>query len=134
MPEKDPLLLKGEDFLRDGEYRKYEMTIESAEHITRDSSEGPTDGLLLRFVGANKPLFCPDGKLNQRLLKAETGTDNANDLAGNKITMIPVMGDWFGERNTLAVRILVTGNKPKPGIKSSAFGTPVNGMRIGGGE
>lgn len=131
MADKDPHLLKGEDFLVDGKYLSFTLEISKAEHVTRKNSEGELSGTLLWFVGAKKPLFCPDEKINQRLLKSECGTIDPEQLVGCKVTMIPVKGNWFGETNTLAIRILVTGDKPRPSIKAKVFGKPVTGLEIG---
>lgn len=128
--KKDETLLKGEDLLSAGEYRSFSLQIESAEIAERENEGGRKTGLLIRFVKAKKPFFAPIDQLNFRLIRAELGTVEPSELAGKKLTLIPVKGDWFSEQNTLAIRVLVTGNKPKPKISRRAFGESVVGLKI----
>jgi hypothetical protein len=128
---KDPTLIKGEDLLINGAYRQVTMTISKASIERRKNESGEKEGILLYFEKATKPLFCPLDQLNHRMLKAELGTTDPAQMIGKSITIIPVKGDWFGETNTLAVRVLVTGSKPKPRVGKKAFGEPVTGLKIG---
>lgn len=130
MTGKDPLLLKGEDLLKDGEYKAFTLVIESAEWAKRQNEQGEKEGLLIHFERAKKPLFAPDQQLNFRLIRAELGTTEPKELAGKQLTLIPTKGDWFGDKNTLAIRVLVTGDKPRPRIGKSAFGQSVVGMKV----
>lgn len=128
--EKDPTLIRGEDFLVKGEYRSFTFPIKSAEFVERKSERGCVRGLLIYFEGAKKPLFCPEDKTNFRMIRTEIGTVEPAEMVGKKLTMIPVKGDWYGAKNALAVRVIVTGDKPKPNITSKAFGTPVTGLKV----
>lgn len=130
MQTKDPTLLKGEDLLADGEYKAFTLTIESAEWAKRQNESGIKEGLLIHFERAKKPLFAPDQQLNYRLIRAELGSVIPEELAGQKLTLIPVKGDWFGDRNTLAIRVMITGDKPRPRIGKTAFGTSVVGTKV----
>jgi len=127
---KDPTLIKGEDLLIKGSYRQLTMTIAKASIQKRKNESGEKEGLLIYFEKAIKPLFCPMDQLNYRMLKAELGTTDPEAMVGKKLTIIPVKGDWFGEPNTLAVRVLVTGDKPKPRVGKKAFGEPVTGLKV----
>ena len=132
MPVKDETLLKGEDLLVKGEYKSFTLVIAKAATVQRKNESGETlTGLLLHFEKARKPLFAPMDQLNYRMLRAELGTVEPDAMVGKKVTLIPVKGNWFGERNTLAIRVLVTGDKPKPRVGKTAFGEPVTGLRIG---
>ncbi|MEM0925976.1 MAG: hypothetical protein AAGJ83_08060 [Planctomycetota bacterium] len=126
---KDEALLKGEDLLIEGEYRRFTLTIGTAALVDHETEDGKQRGLMLHFTKAKKPLFCPIDKLNHRLLKAELGTNVPEEIQGKQITVIPVSGNWFGQSNVLAVRILVTGDKPKPMVSKRSFGWPVEGLR-----
>lgn len=130
MTHKDPTLLKGEDLLANGEYKAFQLTIASAEWAKRQNESGVKEGLLIHFERAQKPLFCPEQQVNYRLLRAELGTLEPDELVGQVVTLIPVKGDWFGDRNTLAIRVMVTGDKPRPRIGKSAFGTSVVGTKV----
>ena len=130
MAGKDPTLIKGEDFLVNGVYTKFELTIESAEIAERENEGGKKRGLLIHFKKAKKPFFAPYDQLNYRMIRAELGTIEPEELAGKKLTLIPVKGDWFGESNTLAIRVLVTGDKPKPRVGKKAFGEVVTGFKV----
>jgi hypothetical protein len=127
---KDPTLIKGEDLLINGSYRQLTLTVSKASVQTRKNESGEKEGLLIYFEKATKPLFCPLDQLNYRMIKAELGTTDPAAMVGKKLTIIPVKGDWFGERNTLAVRVLVTGSKPKPRVGKAAFGEPVTGLKV----
>lgn len=124
-------LIKGEDLLIDGEYKSFALEIAKAEWADRENEGGTKHGLLLHFTKAKKPFFAPIDQLNFRMIKAEHGTCEPAELVGKKITLIPVKGNWFGEANTLALRVLVTGDKPRPRVGKKAFGEPVTGLRVG---
>lgn len=131
MPPKDESLIKGEDLLIDGEYRSFSLEIAKAEWADRENEGGKKHGLLIHFAKAKKPFFAPIDQLNFRMIKAEHGTCEPAELIGKKITLIPVKGNWFGESNTLSLRVLVTGDKPRPRVGKKAFGEPVTGLRVG---
>lgn len=127
---KDPALIKGEDLLIKGVYRKVELTIKSASIATRDNESGTKEGLLIYFDGAQKPFFAPTDQVNYRMIKAELGTVAPPEMVGKQLTLIPVVGDWFGDKNVLAARVLVTGDKPKPKVGKKAFGESVVGLKV----
>lgn len=129
---KDESLVKGEDFLVKGEYKSITLEIEKAEWADRENEGGKKHGLLIHFKSAKKPFFAPIDQLNYRMIRAELGTCEPVDLVGKKLTLMPVKGNWFGESNTLAIRVLVTGDKPRPRVGKKAFGESVVGLRIKG--
>ena len=96
----------------------------------RDNKGGKKTGLLIHFEKASKPLFCPIDQLNYRMVRAELGTVIPEEMIGKNLTLIPVKGDWFGEYNTLAIRVLVTDDKPCPGVGREAFGESVVGVKV----
>ena len=129
--EKDESLLRGEDFLVEGEYRAYTLEIRAAESVSRKGQDGAErEGILIYFQKAKKPFFAPDDKLNQRLIRCELGTLVPEQMVGKSLTLIPVMGNWFGVQNGLAIRVAVTGDKPKPQVSKSSFGTVVTGVKV----
>jgi hypothetical protein len=127
---KDPSLIKGEDLLVNGEYKQFSLEIVGCEWADRENEGGKKHGLLISFKNAKKPFFAPIDQLNYRMIRAEHGTCEPSELIGKKLTLIPVKGNWFGELNTLAIRVLVTGDKPRPRVGKTAFGTPVVGLRV----
>ena len=128
--DKDPALVKGEDLLVKGEYIKATVTIEKAEVVKRKNESGTKEGLLLYFKSGKKPFFAPFDQVNYRLIRSECGTTEPSELIGKRITLIPVVGNWFGGENELALRVLVSADKPKPKISKSAFGKPVVGLKV----
>lgn len=128
---KDPTLIKGEDLLVNGEYRQFSLEIVKCEIAERENEGGIKRGLLIYFAKAKKPFFAPADQLNYRMIRAEHGSCEPQDLIGKSLVLIPVKGNWFGEENTLAIRVLVTGDKPRPRVGRSAFGTPVVGLKVG---
>jgi hypothetical protein len=128
---KDPALLKGENLMRAGVYDAFTLTIKTAENTTRKVESGETKtGLLLHFEKASLPLFAPKDQLNYRLIRAELGSVEPSELVGRELTLIPTVGDWFSERNILAIRVMVTGDKPKPKVSKKSFGTSIVGRRV----
>ena len=128
--QKDETLIKGEDFLIDGVYKSFTLKIASAEMADRKSEGGKMHGLLIHFEKAKKPFFAPEGQVNYRLIGSELGTQDPKKLIGKELTLIPVKGDWFGDKNTLALRVLVTGEKPKPKISAKVFGKSLVGFKV----
>lgn len=128
--KKDETLIKGEDFLIDGEYKSFTLEVDSVEWADRENEGGSKHGLLVYFKKAKKPFFAPVDQLNFRMIRAELGTTEPSALAGKKLTLIPVKGNWFGESNTLAIRVLVTGDKPRPRVGKKAFGESVVGVKV----
>lgn len=129
---KDETLIKGEDLFANGEYKAFSLEIEKAEWADRENEGGKKHGLLIKFQKAKKPFFAPEDQLNFRMIRAELGTTEPAELAGKKLTLVPVKGNWFGESNTLAIRVMVTGDKPRPRVGKKAFGEIVVGLRVGG--
>lgn len=128
---KDPSLIKGEDLLVNGEYRAFTLEISACEWSDRQNEGGNKHGLLIHFAKAKKPFFAPVDQLNFRMIRAELGTTEPAELVGKKLTLIPVKGSWFGEVNTLALRVAVTGDKPRPRVGKKAFGEVVTGLKVG---
>jgi len=128
--KKDETLIKGEDLLVNGEYKAFSLVIANAEWADRENEGGTKHGLLIHFEKAKKPFFAPIDQLNFRMIRAEHGTTEPAELIGKKITLVPVKGNWFGESNTLALRVLVTGDKPRPRVGKKAFGEVVTGYKV----
>lgn len=128
---KDESLVKGEDLMdQSGTYQAFTLEIAKAEWADRENESGTKHGLLIHFAKAKKPFFAPIDQLNYRFIRAELGTVEPVDLIGKKLTLIPVKGDWFGEKNTLAIRVGVSGDKPRPRVGKKAFGEVVTGLKV----
>lgn len=135
--KKDETLIRGEDLMAKGQYKSFRLQIKSVVEAERENEGGKKTGLLIHFEKASKPLFCPVDQLNYRMVRAELGTVVPDEMVGKNLTLIPVKGDWFGEYNTLAIRVLVTDDKPRPRVGKRAFGESVVGLKvleIGGAE
>ena len=128
--KKDDKLIKGEDLLVKGTYQAFKLVIDRASIIERDNEGGKKTGLLIYFDKAKKPLFAPVDQINYRLIRCELGTVDPEEMKGKTLTLYPVKGDWFGETNQLAVRVQVSGDKPRPGIKRKTMGESVVGIKI----
>lgn len=127
---KDQTLIKGEDLLVGGEYRTFALEISKVEWADRENEGGTKHGLLIHFAKAKKPFFAPVDQLNYRMIRAELGTVEPSEMVGKKLTIMPVKGNWFGEQNTLALRVVVTGDKPRPRVGKKAFGESVVGLKV----
>jgi hypothetical protein len=127
---KDDKLIKGEDLLVKGEYKAFKLVIERAAIEERENEGGKKTGLLVHFAGAKKPLFAPMDQINWRLIRCELGTVEPTEIIGKTLTLYPVKGDWFGEVNTLAVRVQVNGDKPRPRISRKTMGASVVGLKV----
>lgn len=128
--KKDETLIRGEDLMSGGEYKSFALEIATASVEDRENQGGVKTGLMIYFKKAKKPLFCPIDQLNYRMIRAELGTILPSEIIGKTLTLIPVKGDWFGEYNTLAIRVLVTGDKPRPRVGKTAFGESVVGLKV----
>ena len=117
----DRRFLYGEDLRRGESYQEFTLTI--AEVLEEDSMHAqdstPIPGLPLRFKETEKLLVLRS--TNRRLATAVLG-NQYEDWPGKKITLYPVSGHWFGQRDVLAVRVRVPMGKPKPFIKPATLG------------
>lgn len=102
---KDRQFLYADDLLKDGQFCDVTLTI--AEVHTPNTLKG-ADGKFveksaLSFVGTPKKLVL--NNTNERLVRMATGSTKSDGWVGKKVTLYPVSGNWFGEKNVPAIRI-----------------------------
>lgn len=104
-----PDYINAEDFLRDGVWKEFTFTIKAV-HAPNTVKAG--DGKLinkpiLEFEGTPKK-YVLGAKENQRAIAYATGEGtNTAKWPGKKVTLYPVRGDFFGQRNVTALRVRV---------------------------
>lgn len=119
----DSRFIHGEDLQRNGKWADITLTIES---VGEQDSMKAKDGKVIPgypvFFKETKKIAVLKGS-NVRLLKAALGTSNRAEMAGQKLTLYPVKGDWFGQTNVAAVRVRVPEGNAKPFIQRQHLGT-----------
>ena len=121
-----PDYLRGEDLQRGGKWCEFTLTIGS---IDAPSTVKAADGKMIdrpivSFAEAEKKLIV--GKTNERLIKAQLG-QVPKERIGKKITVYPVVGNWFGVKNAIAVRVRISEDRPKPFISKKNLGSDITG-------
>lgn len=130
--------LKAQHLMRDQTYQMFSLTIKEVKnkgHGLRYENKQPVsvtgggDAFILLFEQTDK-WFAITSRVNEKLITAQLGSD-IRHWPGESITLLPVIGNWFGETNLLATRIFVDPDKPRPKINADDFGTSVVGVRVG---
>lgn len=127
-PEKHDLgpgYLKAEDLMRGGDWITPTLTIK--EVIEGGTVKAP-DGTLIKhpivvFEKATKQLIL--GNTNRRLIQTVAMSSLREDWIGKQITLTVCKGDWFGQKDVIAVRVWIWPGTPRPFIKKSDYGTPL---------
>lgn len=126
--------LRAEDLIRDGNWSEVVYTIEEIfPPKTIKSADGKViDKYILSFQETGKRLVLGGKRsIKFRYLQHETGASKASELVGKSITLHPVIGNWLGQKNVTAIRVRVTGNKPKPYTKPADYGKDITGKTVG---
>lgn len=122
-----PEWLRAEDFLDDGQWKQYTLTVKAVDppgtHKSADGEE--IDKPVLSFEETPKRLILCS--LNQRLAKYAAGTAKATKWIGKKITLYPVTGNWFGQKNVAAIRVRVASEVAHPHIDKKTMGVDITG-------
>ena len=118
----DSRFIHGEDLQRDGRWSDITLTIANVDEKDSMKSKGGQviDGFPVSFEETEKMAVFRGG--NIRLLKAATGTSKRTEMVGQKLTIYPVKGDWFGQKDVCAVRIRVPEGQAKPFIPFKDLG------------
>ena len=122
--------LYAEDFLQDGEWRSYSLTIQAVhQKDTLKTKDGKTvDKYVLEFAPNGKKM--PLSKTNMRLCRLLVGSNRVSDWVGKKIALYAAEGvPAFGQRTT-AIRVRVPEDMVPYGIRKF-MGKDLTGKRIG---
>lgn len=131
--------LKAEDLLIGGVWRQATVTITATfEPGTQKQGEKPAGPDNRKTIpqpviefenqsGRKKRLVL--GKTNERLLQAQTGISKGSELVGRQVTLYPVLGDWFGQRDVTSIRIRIDDGKPRPFIQPANLGKDITGQQ-----
>ncbi len=143
----DSRYLHGEDLQRDGVWREFTLTIKDVgeEHSATTKDDGKTKpriipGYPVYFEETPKVLVLKSGKgvrsINLSFAIAALGTNRRQDWIGQKLTVYPAMGNWFGQTDVVAVRIRVPEGQGRPFVSPAALGVDLTGrpVRNDGGE
>ena len=122
MMKDDNRFIHGEDLQRNGKHCDITLTIKSVgDKNSMKAKDGKTiEGYPVVFVETEKMAVFKGG--NIRLLKAALQTSDREQMAGKKLTIYPVKGDWFGQKDVLAVRVRVPEGIGRPFIPKQHLG------------
>src|SRR6056297_374605 len=97
--------LHAKEFLKDGAWGEYTLEIQNVHppNSVKSADGKPIDKPVVDFVETDKR-FVLNGT-NQRLAKCATGTSKPSEWVGKKLTLYPAQGNWFGQRDVVAIRI-----------------------------
>jgi hypothetical protein len=118
----DSRFLHGEDLQREGKWQEFTLTIKDVqEKDSMKSEEGQKiDGWPISFEETPKILVL--NTTNTRLAICAIGTNLRSEWPGKKLTVYPVIGSWFGQRDVYALRVRVPAGTPRPFIQPSVLG------------
>lgn len=119
--------LHAEDFLKDGRWGEYTLEIKEVHPpMSVKSADGkPIDRPVVDFAETDKSLVL--NGTNQRLAKCATGTSKPAEWVGKKLTLYPSQGNWFGQRDVVAIRIRVPDGKARPFVAPTQLGKDITG-------
>ena len=117
--------LKAENLLKGGDVITPTLIIK--EVIPGNTMKAP-DGTPIKhptlvFEKATRKLIL--GPVNQRCILSQVMSSEFKDWIGKEITLTICTGDWFGQKNVMAVRVWLWPDRPRPFIKKSDYGTPM---------
>lgn len=119
----DSRFIHGEDLQRGGKWFEITLTIKSVgDKDSMKSQDGKViPGFPVHFTETEKIAVLKGS--NVRLLKAALKTADRSEMAGKKLTLYPVKGNWFGQTDVAAVRVRVPAGVAKPFIQKQHLGT-----------
>ncbi len=118
----DSRFIHGEDLQRDGKWCDVTLTLKSVGEKDSITSQDKKTirGYPVTFAETEKMAVFAGN--NIRCLKAAVGTNNRSEMKGKKLTLDPAAGDWFGQRNVVAVRIRIPEGQPRPFVQRTHLG------------
>lgn len=118
----DSRFIHGEDLQRDGKPCNVTLTIkEVGDKDTMKAKDGKViEGFPVWFVETDKIAVLRG--CNIRLLKTAMGTSDRSKMVGRKLTLEPRVGDWFGQKNVLGVRVHIPSDSFRPFIAKQQLG------------
>lgn len=123
--------LSASDFLKKGVWKQFTVKIKAIHPANTIQADNKVliDRPVISFAKSPK-LFAPS-KTTQKLIQFQVGVDlngAEKDLAvGKLITLYPVKGNWFGQKDLAGIRVRIDRDKPKPHIKSKDMGEDITG-------
>ncbi len=122
-----PDFMRAEDLIQGGKWCEMTYTIQLMHlpNTLQTADKKLIDKPVLQFEETGKQFVL--GTTNNRLLKYATGATTQSQLIGQKITIYPAVGNWFGQRNVTTKRIKVPEGRERPFIKPSDLGTDITG-------
>ncbi len=118
----DSRYLHGEDLQRDGVWLDFTLTVKA---VADKDSAVAEDGNVIKgwpVTFEESPKILVLNKTNTQLAIAAVGTNVRETWAGKSLTVYPVIGSWFGQRDVVAVRVRVPDGTPRPFIQPSSLG------------
>lgn len=123
--------LKASHLMKAQTYQKFTLTIKEVDqpgHGRKYENKKDIEGFVIRFVETPKEFVIKEDSTNHKLIKAQMGSGN---WPGQKLTLFPVVGDWFREKNLLGIRVFVDEDNPRPKISAQHMGRSVTGLTVG---
>ncbi len=123
----DSRYLHGEDLFVNGEPVRVTMTVKDVgDKNTAKSEDGRViEGWPVTFEERPKVLVL--NETNRKLATAAMGTNVRSEWKGKPLTFWPYVGNWLGQKNVLAVRIVLKPKTRHAFIKPQDWGNPVPG-------
>lgn len=124
-----PEYLRGEDLQKDFKWCQFSLTIAKVipPGAVKAADGTVIDRPIIEFEKAEKRFIV--GKTNQRLITVHMGS-KPEQWIGQRLTLFPVKGDWFGVKDAIAVRVRVPEGSPNVSIKRAAMGQDITGQCI----
>ena len=124
-----PEYLHAEEFLIDGVWKEFPVEVkEVLAPNTVKSQDGKLIDKGILVVGKTKKRFVL-GSTNERLVACALGSKKPLDWIGKKITLYPVRGDWFGQKNVCAIRVRVPDGMTRPFVQKKSLGEDITGKK-----
>ena len=128
--KRDSLYLYAEDFLVEGEWKQFVLTIKGL-HAPNTVKGGDGRAIPQPLIGFEEtPKLFGLNKTNLRLLHMACGTIEGRNLIGARITLYPAVGSAFGQKDVPWLRIRVPQGRPVPYGVRKQLGQDLTGTRV----
>lgn len=133
-PPKEKQFLYADDLLKDGVFREVTLKISEIHQpgTLFSADKKPVEKIALGFTGTDKKLVL--NNTNERLVRMATGSTKSDGWTGHKVTLYPVSGNWFGEKNVPAIRIRTPEGMPVQMAVRKQLGRDLTGQSTVKGE